>query len=177
MFAGKSEELLRRVRRAVIARERVLIVKPDIDTRSREALSSHDGRVLLGRVIAYNDPDSLVPLVQAENAQVVGIDEAQFLEERFRDSVLSLVYSGVRVIVAGLDMDFAGKPFRLLADLLAVADEVTKLSAICVRCGRLAGLSQRIIDGRPARLDEARILVGGEERYEARCRECHHISQ
>lgn len=176
MFAGKSEELFRRLRRATIARETVLVVRPDTDVRSRPLTAkSHDGREIAAEVIAQGEPGALGRLAGECHPQVVGIDEVQFLDEGFVPAILGLVSGGIRVIAAGLDMDFRGGAFRLTADLMALADEVTKLSAICVRCGRPGTMTQRMSGDRPASRETVRILVGGEERYEARCRFCHQV--
>lgn len=175
MFAGKSEELFRRLRRASIARERVLAVRPDTDVRSDPwTAQSHDGRSLPAHVVPHDAPPALERLVHDQAPEVLGLDEAQFFSEAFVPLIASLSRD-VRVIVAGLDMDFRGVPFRCMADLMALADDVVKLSAICVRCGAPATRTQRLVEGAPAPRDMARILVGGEDRYEARCRACHEV--
>lgn len=176
MFAGKSEELFRRLRRATIARERVLAARPDTDARSRPlTATSHDGREIAADVVGQADPGTLTRLVNDREPQVVGLDEVQFLDESYSGAISALVARGMRVIVAGLDMDFRGVPFGISADLMALADDVSKLSAICVRCGQPGMMTQRMTGSRPASRETARILVGGEDRYEARCRSCHEV--
>ncbi len=173
MFSGKTEELIRRVRRALYARRDVQVFKHALETRTDEAeIRSHNGvpheaipvsssRVLLERV----DP----------SADVVAIEEAQFFDGGIVAAARQLADEGHDVIVAGLDMDFRGEPFGPMPALLAEADEVVKLRAICARCGRDAARSQRLIDGRPAPTTAPTILVGAQENYEARCRHCHEV--
>ncbi len=171
MFSGKTEELIRRVRRAQIARQKVQVFKPAIDTRyTDQEVTSHNGMqveaVLVENMVqlrALIDPDTTV----------VALDEAQF----FNDDVVALcdnlANQGVRVIVAGLDMDFRGEPFGPMPTLMAQAERVNKLQAICVVCGGPASRTQRLINGQPAAYDDPVILVGASEVYEARCRGCH----
>lgn len=174
MFSGKSEELLRRVRRALIARRRVQVFKSHLDDRYAGVLSisSHDG----SRIDAHPVSSSvqIAEFVQPDT-QVVAIDEAQFLDDGVVKVVNDLADRGVRVIVAGTDMDFRGEPFGPLPKLLAIAEKVDKLHAICVVCGDLATRNQRLIDGKPAPAEGPTIQVGGAERYEARCRKCHQV--
>ena len=174
MFSGKSEELLRRVRRALIARRRVQVFKSQLDDRygSAYAISSHDGAELEAHPVHASV--QIAEMVHADT-EVVAIDEAQFLDEGVVNVVNSLADRGVRVIVAGTDMDFRGEPFGPMAALLAIAEQVDKLHAICVVCGDLATRNQRLIDGRPAPAEGPTIQVGGSERYEARCRRCHEV--
>jgi thymidine kinase len=169
MFCGKSEELIRRLRRAAIARKHVLCVKPAIDDRDPRAdIVSHAGSRLAARPIG--EARDLLEL--CATTDVVGIDEAQFFGPSIVDVSCRLAADGIVVIVAGLDRDYRGRPFGSMPQLLCLADEVTKLHAVCVRCGRDASLTQRLLDGHPAPFDDATIVVGGPERYEARCRAC-----
>jgi thymidine kinase len=174
MFSGKSEELMRRVRRALIARRRVQVFKSHLDDRYAgvETISSHDG----SRIEAVPVSRSLeIAEAVRRDAQVVAIDEAQFLDEGVVTVANWLADCGVRVIVAGTDMDFRGEPFGPIPSLLAIAEKVDKLHAICVVCGDLASRNQRLIDGRPAPAEGPTIQVGGSETYEARCRTCHEV--
>lgn len=174
MSCGKSEELIRRLRRAVIAKQKVAVFKPAMDTRTDEStVASRDGRTF--RATAVAKPDEILAL--AAGVAVVGIDEAQFFDESIVGVCQRLIArDGVRVIAVGLDTDFRGEPFETVARLLAVADEAVKLTAICVRCGSPhARHSQRLIDGRPAPYAAPRIMVGGDELYEPRCRDCFEI--
>lgn len=169
MFSGKTEELLRRLKRAQIARQKVQIFKPALDTRfGTEHIQSHDANRILSRPV--EKARDILRLVD-DNTRVVGIDEAQFFDETIVDVAQKLAYRGVRVIVAGLDMDFQGLPFGPMPKLLAVAEQVTKLSAVCVICGNPATRSQRIAG--PSGPNAPRIAVGAKEMYEARCRFCH----
>jgi thymidine kinase len=172
MFCGKTEELIRRVRRAVIARQKVQAFKPSIDTRyGLERVTSHDGQNIEAQPVA--SPTEILDSLQPETT-VVAIDEVQFFSDDVVPLVQALASRGLRVIVAGLDMDFRGEPFGSLPSLLSCAEEVTKLHAICVVCGEQASRTQRLVNGQPAHYNDPIILVGASERYEARCRE-HHI--
>ena len=169
MFCGKSEELIRRLRRSTIARYAVVCVKPSIDDRHGvDDVISHAGSRIGARAIA--DPRELLEL--RGEADVIGIDEAQFFDGRIVGVCEDLAASGLSVICAGLDRDYRGLPFGPMPELLCIADRVTKLQAVCVQCGGDATLSQRLVDGAPAPFDDATIVVGGAERYEARCRGC-----
>jgi len=173
MFSGKTEELIRRVRRARIARQTVQVFKPQIDIRYQvEKVSSHDG--LHWEAIPIAKARDLYNHLQPET-NVVAVDEAQFFDWEQSDVCRELAQRGLRVIVAGLDMDFRGEPFGPMPLLMAEAEEVTKLQAICVVCGAPASRTQRLIDDRPAGYDQPIILVGGSESYEARCRSCHEV--
>lgn len=172
MFSGKSEELQRRVRRALIARKRVQVFKSHLDARygGLHRVSSHDGRMLdaipvesAAQIARHLDPQ----------AQVIAVDEAQFLDDGIVPLATSLAERGRRVILAGIDTDFRGEPFGPMPALMALAEVVDKLHAICVLCGNPASRTQRLIDGRPATYDSPTIMVGGSESYEARCRACH----
>jgi thymidine kinase len=173
MFSGKSEELIRRVKRARIAKQRVVALKPAIDTRfSTNDVVSHGGVKI--ECIAVSDVDEAMACLPGD-VQVVAIDEVQFFDERVVDMCTALADRGVRVIVAGLDCDFRGEPFGIVPQLLARAEYVTKLQAICVKCGNPATRTQRIVDGRPASYSDPTVLIGASEAYEARCRRCHEV--
>ena len=173
MFSGKSEELIRRVKRAIIARRAVQVFKPAIDDRFGNALvRSHDGDSFVARPVRVSVDISRS--VEPETS-VVGIDEVQFFDSDIVDVVRSLVASGRRVICAGLDLDFRGEPFGAVPVLLALAERVDKLEAICVVCGEAATRTQRIVNGVPAFFDDPIIVIGAQEAYEARCRGCHEV--
>lgn len=174
MFSGKSEELIRRVRRAIIARKKVQVFKSHLDERYSGIyhVSSHDGRTV--EAVPIDTPEQIARLILPDT-QVVAIDEAQFLDLSIVDLVTSLANRGMRVIVAGTDSDFRGEPFGPMPHLLAVAEVVDKLHAICVICGNPASRNQRLIGGKPARYDSPTIMVGSAESYEARCRACHSV--
>jgi thymidine kinase len=174
MFSGKSEELIRRIRRSVIARKKAQVFKSHLDARYAGIyqVSSHDGRTV--EAIPVDTTDQIVARL-LPSTQVIGIDEAQFLDDGIVGLVTSLAQKGLRVIVAGTDLDFRGEPFGPMPQLLAIAELVDKLHAICVVCGGPASRNQRLIDGRPARYDSPTIMVGGQETYEARCRACHKV--
>jgi len=176
MFSGKSEELLRRVRRALIARKNVQIFKSHLDDRYGGVfqVSSHDGQQI--EALPVFSSVQVAEQIDSE-AQVVAVDEAQFLDDGIVSVVNTLADRGVRVIVAGTDMDFRGHPFGPIPKLLAVAELIDKLHAICVVCGDLATRNQRLIDGEPAPAEGPTIQVGGSETYEARCRRCHEVPQ
>ena len=163
---------MRRVRRAVIARKRVQVFKSHLDDRylGSLAVSSHDGRSVDAIPV---DSSSQIASRIDPTAHVIAIDEAQFLDDGIVDVVTWLANTGRRVIVAGTDTDFRGEPFGRMPQLMAVAEVVDKLHAICVVCGGPASRNQRLIDGKPARYDSPTIMVGGHEAYEARCRACH----
>lgn len=163
MFSGKTEELIRRLKRARIARQRVEIYKPAIDTRySDNDVVSHDANSIPSTPVE----SARSILLMASDAQVVGIDEAQFFDEAIVEVCNELANSGKRVIVAGLDMDFKGIPFGPMPQLMAIAEDVTKVHAICVKCGNLAHVSHRIVK------DEQRVLLGEQHEYEPLCRQC-----
>ena len=174
MFSGKSEELIRRVRRAMIARKRVQVFKSHLDGRYAGiyAISSHDGRSAEAVPV-----DSSAQIAQCLDpmAHVIAIDEAQFLDDSIVDLTTSLAARGRRVILAGTDTDFRGEPFGPMPQLMAIAEVVDKLHAICVLCGSPASRNQRLVEGRPARYDSPVIQVGGTDSYEARCRACHQV--
>ncbi|MBM7095567.1 MULTISPECIES: thymidine kinase [Alteribacter] len=173
MFSGKSEELIRRVRRASFGKLKVQVFKPALDNRySEEEVVSHNGT----KVTALPIKRSTDMLDRLENGtQVVAIDEVQFFDEDVLDVVQTLADEGIRVICAGLDQDFRGEPFGCMPQLMAVAETVTKLQAICLSCGSPASRTQRLINGKPASYDDPIILVGASESYEPRCRHCHEV--
>jgi thymidine kinase len=174
MFSGKSEELLRRVRRAVLAKKRVQVFKSHLDERygGLQMVSTHDG----GNIASEPISSSTELMERVEPAtEVVAVDEVQFLDAGVVSVANALADRGVRVILAGTDMDFRGEPFGPMGALLAVAERIDKLQAICVRCGQLATRNQRLIDGQPAPAEGPTIQVGGLESYEARCRACHEV--
>jgi thymidine kinase len=172
MFSGKTEELMRRVRRAIIARKHVQVFKSHLDDRYLGvlAVSSHDGRSV--EAIPVDSSAQIAARIDP-TAHVIAIDEAQFLDAGIVDVVTWLANSGRRVIIAGTDTDFRGEPFGRMPQLMAIAELVDKLHAICVLCGAPATRNQRLIDGVPAPYDSPTIMVGGREAYEARCRACH----
>ena len=164
MFSGKTEELIRRMKRAVFAHQKVEIFKPAIDTRySDEDVVSHDSNSIRSTPVK----SSASILLLSSDIDVVGIDEAQFLDDGLVDVCNQLANRGVRVIIAGLDMDFKGVPFGPIPALCAIADDVTKVHAICVKCGNLAYLSHRIVSG------DKRVMLGEQTEYEPLCRECY----
>jgi thymidine kinase len=174
MFSGKSEELLRRVRRATLARRNVQVFKSHLDERygGLGHVGTHDG----GRIQSEPVSSALELMARIRTAtEVVAVDEVQFLDDGIVHAANHLADRGVRVILAGTDMDFRGRPFGPIPALLAVAERIDKLHAICVRCGHLATRNQRLIDGRPAPAEGPTIKVGGLETYEARCRACHDV--
>ena len=174
MFSGKSEEMLRRVRRALIARKKVQVFKSHLDDRygGVYSISSHDGHK--AEALPVSNSVQIAEAVR-KDVDVVAIDEAQFLDEGIIRVANALADRGVRVIVAGTDMDFRGEPFGPIPHLLAIAEKVDKLHAICVCCGDLATRNQRLMDGEPAPAEGPTIQVGGSESYEARCRRCHRV--
>lgn len=164
MFSGKSEELIRRLNRARIARQKVQVFKPAIDARySDEEIASHSGQKHLSQPVSSTA--EMMKMIAADT-EVVGIDEGQFFDMELIDAVNRLAHSGRRVIVAGLDQDYTGKPFEPMPQLLSVAEFITKTHAICVKCGGTANYSQRTVES------EARVEVGASDKYEARCRKC-----
>jgi len=173
MFSGKTEELLRRVKRARIARQTVQIVKPAVDTRFYEMrVTSHSG--FGDDALSVRNARAILDCLTPETT-VVAVDEAQFFDMGLMDVVERLADRGLRVIAAGLDLDFRGEPFGPIPALMARAEEVTKLHAICVQCGELASRTQRLVNGQPARYDDPVIMIGASESYEARCRQCHRV--
>ncbi len=174
MFSGKSEELIRRVRRAIIARKRVQVFKSHLDARyaGLYSISTHDGRSVEAIPV---DSSEQISRQLDPTSDVIAIDEAQFLDAGIASLAERLAKSGRRVILAGTDMDFRGEPFGPMPQLMATAELVDKLHAICMRCGAPASRNQRLLDGHPAPYDSPIIMVGGSESYEARCRSCHEV--
>ena len=175
MFSGKSEELIRRVRRALIARKRVQVFKSHLDNRYSGVFTvgSHDGRTIEAVPV---DSSEQITLRLDPLAQVVAIDEAQFLDLGIVALANDLAARGRRVILAGTDTDFRGEPFGAMPMLMCTAEVVDKLHAICVLCGAPATRNQRLIEGKPAKYDSPIVMVGGADSYEARCRACHKIA-
>jgi thymidine kinase len=175
MFSGKSEELMRRVRRATIAKKRVQVFKSHLDNRYAGgvyAVGSHDGRTLEAIPV---DSSQQIALRLDPLAQVIAVDEVQFLDEGIVKLASDLALRGRRVILAGTDTDFRGEPFGPMGPLMCVAEVVDKLHAICVLCGAPASRNQRLIGGKPAPYDSPVVMVGAAESYEARCRACHAV--
>lgn len=173
MFSGKTDELIRRLRRAQIARQNIQVFKPQVDTRYNSGkLTSHAGSEFEASPVEHAQ-DILANL--EDETTVVGVDEAQFFDEGVTATVQRLADDGVRVIVAGLDTDFRGEPFGPMPSLMAQAERVDKLHAICMVCAGPASRTQRLIDGEPARYNEPIVVVGASELYEARCRQHHEV--
>ena len=173
MFAGKTEELLRRVKRLEYAKKNIVVFKPLIDNRFSESeVVSHNDRRTKSVNISFSR--QIFDYID-EETQVVAVDEIQFLDSEAVGIMEFLASTGIRVIVSGLDKDFRGEPFSFMPKLLSLAEYVTKLTAICVKCGRPATRTQRIVNGKPARYIDPIVLIGAEESYEARCRACHKV--
>ena len=174
MFSGKSEELIRRVRRSLIAKKQVQVFKSHLDNRYAGALAvgSHDGRTVQAVPV---DSSSQIALRLDPLAHVVAVDEVQFLDDGIIALANGLAARGRRVILAGTDTDFRGDPFGPMPQLMCVAEVVDKLHAICVLCGAPATRNQRLLNGKPAARDSPQVMVGGAEHYEARCRACHAV--
>jgi len=173
MFSGKSEELIRRLKRSQLAKRSVLSFKHSLDDRSYiEYVVSHNGNKL--KAIPINEPNTILELVSPE-VEIVGIDEVQFFPEEIVNVICTLVEQGKRVVAAGLDLTFNRTPFGPMPLLLAVADHVTKLKAICMECGKEAHFTQRLVNNQPAKFNDPTVVVGAEEQYQARCRDCHII--
>lgn len=173
MFAGKSEELIRRIKRIEYAKKKVIVFKPLIDNRySENEVVSHNKR----KTKCYNlSTSSDVYEYISEDTYAVAFDEVQFMDEGILDVCQELADKGIRVICAGLDNDFRGEPFSIMPQLLCMAEYVTKLTAICNVCGSNATRTQRIVNGVPASYDDPIIIVGASEAYEPRCRHCHEV--
>lgn len=173
MFSGKTDELIRRLRRAKIARQKVQVFKPIIDNRyGIEKVKSHAGTEFDARPIQCS-ADVFSNL--DDDTSVVGIDEAQFFDEGIVEVARQLAERGARVIVAGLDTDFRGVPFGMMPTFMAIAERVDKLQAICMVCGEPASRTQRLVNGKPAKYTDPVVIVGADELYEARCREHHEV--
>lgn len=176
MFSGKSEELIRRLKRAQLAQLSVIAIKHAFDNSrvATECVVSHNGTKLAA--VALEKPRDLLPLVP-HDAHVIGIDEIQFFSEEIVSVICHFINAGKRIIVAGLDLDFRGQPFGCMPTLMAIADDITKLKAICICCGADAHYSQRLVNGQPARYHDPIVMVGAHEAYQPRCRNCHQIDQ
>lgn len=173
MFSGKSEELIRRVRRAQFAKQKIAVFKPKIDNRySDQAVVSHNGASFIAKPISHSI--EILHHVEPE-IDIVAIDEVQFFDEGIVRVIQQLADKGFRVIAAGLDQDFRGEPFGQMPALLAIAEQITKLQAVCTVCGSPASRTQRLIDGKPASYFDPVILVGASEAYEPRCRHHHEV--
>ncbi len=171
MFAGKTEELIRRTTRMKYSKKNYIVFKPIIDNRySENEIVSHASRYI--NAINIKNTKEIEEYID-ETIQAIIIDEIQFFDFDIIDLIIKYAQNGIRVICAGLDADFKGEPFKNTAYLLAIAEKVTKLNAICVVCGAEATKTQRIIDGHPANYDDPIVLVGASDSYEARCRDCH----
>ena len=171
MYSGKSEELIRRIRRIKIAKQKVQVFKPEIDNRySKVDVVSHCGDKV--DAVPVKDSTQILGLLD-DDTQVVAIDEVQFFDKGIIDVITTLADNNKRVICAGLDMDFRGVPFGPIPTLLAVAEFIDKIQAICMVCGNPATRTQRLINGKPAKYEDPIVLIGALESYEARCRKCH----
>lgn len=173
MFSGKSEELIRRIKRAQIAKQKVQVFKPAIDNRYAVGqVVSHDRSSM--EAIPVEKASEILELLE-KDTQVVAVDEVQFFDHAIVDVIRKIADMGKRVICAGLDMDFRGEPFGPTPDIMAIAESVDKLTAVCVKCGAPATRTQRLVNGRPAKYNDPIILIGAHETYEARCRKCHEV--
>ena len=176
MFSGKSEELIRRLRRAKIAKQQVIAFKPAIDNRySLDHVASHNGSTI--EALPMEHGSAMRTIALNEEVSVIGIDEVQFFPADIVNLIYDLILHGKRVIVAGLDLDFRGIPFGCMPILLALANKVSKLQAICTQCGDDAYFTQRLVNGNPAKYNDPLILIGAQEGYQARCRHCYSIDQ
>ncbi len=172
MFAGKTEELIRRINVLQFAKKRIVVFKPSIDDRySIDRVVSHAGTSIESYAISKSEEI----LELAKDAEVIAIDEVQFFDEGIVDVCNYYADRGVRVMCAGLDMDFRGEPFSMMPRLMTQAEFVTKLTAVCTKCGAPATRTQRIVNGQPAHYNDPIVLVGASEAYEARCRHCHDV--
>ncbi|MCF7899351.1 thymidine kinase [Candidatus Babeliales bacterium] len=178
MFSGKTEELLRRLKRAEYAKQNILTIKHQIDDRRKSTyITSHNGQERSACNV-NNEQENINKILElAQDVHVIGIDEIQFFPTSIIEIICKLIEKGKRVIAAGLDLDFRGVPFGIIPTVLAIADEVTKLKAICVICGKDAHHTQRLVNGNPAKYDDPIILVGASECYQARCRNCFQIDK
>lgn len=173
MFAGKTEELIRRINILKYAKKEILVVKPEIDNRyKKDEISSHDGNTHQSVLVKLSK--EILNYIN-NKIEVVAIDEAQFLDKELVKVCETLANRGIRVMVAGLDRDFRGEPFGVMPELLVRSEFVTKLNAVCVKCGAPATRTQRLVNGSPADYNDPIVLVGARESYEARCRHCHEV--
>jgi len=182
MSSGKTDELLKLLRRAEIARRRVILLRPDVDDRTPSEYAESRSKARFPSIlVSRGKPATILSLARERDADLVGIEEAQFFDERLVDAIVTLRDSGRHVIASGLNLDFAGRPFGPMPTLLALADEITMLTAICVVCGEVATRTQRLVGGRPAAIDDPLVVIGGfdgaaVETYEARCIRHHEIA-
>jgi len=176
MYSGKTTELIRRLDRVQRTRESHTVITPDIDDRfGEQVIGTHNSQTWKAEVVSTR-PENVETLADGDNPDVIGIDEANFFPKELVRACKQWANEGVRVIVSGLDTDYRNEPFHPVPELLAIADDVDKLHAVCDECGSQgATCTQRLVDGEPARFDEPTILVGGKESYEARCRSCHEL--
>ncbi|ABS33395.1 thymidine kinase [Clostridium botulinum] len=173
MYSGKTEELIRRIRRAEIAKQKVQVFKPEIDNRySKQDVVSHAGDKIQS-VPVKSSKEILEKLL--DDTDVIGIDEAQFFDDFLVEIVSKIANNNRRVICAGLDMDFKGEPFGPMPKLMAIAEFVDKIQAVCMVCNNPATRTQRLINGKPAKKSDPVVLIGAQESYEARCRKCHRV--
>jgi len=173
MFSGKTDELIRRLRRAVIARQKVQVFKPAIDVRyAVEKVTSHAGADF--SAIPVQKSGDILAKVETDTT-VIGIDESQFFDDGILEVTCQLADRGIRIIVAGLDQDFRGEPFGPMPALMSKAEQVDKVRAICMVCGEPASRTQRLVNGKPAHYDDPVVIVGASEMYEARCRQHHEV--
>lgn len=173
MFSGKSEELIRRIKRAQFAKQKIAVFKPEIDNRySSKEVTSHNGTKVIAIPVASS---AHIKEFDKSGYDIIAIDEVQFFDAQIIETVMALANEGFRVILAGLDQDFRGEPFGPMPQLMAIAEHVTKLQAVCTVCGSPASRTQRLINGTPAGYDDPIILVGASEAYEARCRQHHEV--
>jgi len=173
MFAGKTEELIRRIKVLEFAKKKIIVFKPQIDNRySDNLVVSHAGSSV--ESISINTAKEILDYVK-EDTDVVAIDEVQFFDEDIIEICDLLARRGIRVMAAGLDTNFRGEPFSVMPSLITQAEFVTKLTAVCVKCGAPATRTQRIVDGKPANYDDPILMIGASESYEARCRHCHEV--
>mgnify|MGYP001044293122 CR=1 FL=1 len=174
MFAGKSEELIRRIRTLSYAKKSIVCFKPAIDDRyAKEEIASHAGNMWEAK--AVKDVSEIKEFLKDKKYDIVGIDEVQFFNSKIVDVCEYLADKGVRVMVAGLDKDFRGEAFGVMPELLTKGEFVTKLTAVCAKCGSPATRTQRLVDGKPASFDDPVVLVGAVDHYEPRCRHCHEV--
>lgn len=172
MFSGKTEELIRRITRAEIAGQEVQVFKPEVDDRyGEQEIGSHSGKSWEAEVIGSREIERIIET----EADVIAIDEGNFFSQGLVETAHELADSGRRVIISGIDQNFRGEPFTPVPELMAAAEYVDKLRAICAQCGKPATRNQRLIEGEPAHKDDPEVLVGAEEKYEARCRNCHEL--
>jgi thymidine kinase len=175
MFCGKTEELIRRVRRAEYAKKKVLVFKHCFDTRKMvDHVVSHNGTNV--KALPIENHEDMLKFV-TDDIDVIGIDEIQFFPKSVISTIVAMLDQNKRIIAAGLDLDFRRIPFGPMPTLMAIADTVTKLKAICICCGKDAQFTQRLVNGKPANFDDPIILIGAEECYQARCRECYTIDK